>query len=177
MENLQAKVKELRDQGLSFGEIAKRLGISKASAYRYYKSGTGVEDKIEETEDDKSEELSEYLVESEDKLKVKSVDDVVKKINEQITVVPEEEIEEEESEESITAKIPKGNIWTLITIIAIVAVAGIVVYYFFIRKPDTQQQQVVVQPVIQSPPPPPPKEEKKYYTPEPKKMSNEYVIF
>ena len=147
---IQQQAWELKQQGLSYAEIAQRLGIGKSTAYKYVKQWEKrmtenkeepVEEVEEHTEEYSGEDIANYVEPETTRLEVASVDRVVEEINKKITVLEEprtkvKKVEEENESEKPTSKIKEfvsGN--KLLLFIAIVAVVGIIIAAYFILRP------------------------------------------
>jgi len=150
---------ELRQQGYSYAEIAKKLGIGKSTVYKYVKQWEAElkrepdNDKIGTTHDTKNgeydvdrnsipSELQNYVESGEPKLKVVGVDEVVSEINKKITIVDEpstkiKRINEEKPNITNTVKhgLNSNVVFIVVTIIAVIGIA-VAVYFWFFRKTD-----------------------------------------
>jgi len=153
--DIRQQAVELRKQGLSFTQIAKQLGISRATAYRYAKSvhttketnQETINETTNETTDETNETVETKITETETNtnvdnllekghtdLKVVSANDVVEDINKRITIIKtkgeEKEKEKKDIKESLKEKVSSNKYMIALIIIAILG-ASIGLYTFF----------------------------------------------
>jgi len=154
--DLRQQAVELRKQGLSFTQIAKQLGISRATAYRYAKSVHTVEETNQEVNNETTNETTNETVETVETettktetnnetvdnllekghtdLKVVSANDVVEDINKRITIIKtkseEKGKEKKDIKESLKEKVSSNKYMIALIVIAILG-ASIGLYTFF----------------------------------------------
>jgi len=127
MTDLREKAYELKQKGYSFADIARELGISKSTAYKYVQSAN----------------LKNYVEGEENSLEVVPVKRVIEELNKKITRVETEEKIDEGNDEDLEEERPKRKIPFILIIVAISAVVAVAVAAFFIfRSKETKEETV-----------------------------------
>jgi len=163
--NVREQAYKLKAEGKTYGEIAQILGISKSTAHKYVKqyerelknkefenerTSTNVHEHIHErprTNDanEQNKQMSKYIDDNTEKLRVANIDDVVEIINENIVEVPEnipENKEKKDKQKNIS--LPNVNISNkyilALAVILVLAVIGGLYYYFRHRSKESDTE-------------------------------------
>ncbi len=161
--NVREQAYKLKAEGKTYGEIAQILGISKSTAHKYVKqyerelknrefenerTSTNVHERPRTNDaNEQNEQMSKYIDDNTEKLRVANIDDVVEIINENIVEVPEnipENKEKKDKQKNIS--LPNVNISNKyilgLAVILVLAVIGGLYYYFRHRskEPDTEPE-------------------------------------
>ena len=148
--DVQEQAWRLRQEGKSFGEIARELGISKSTAHKYVRDYNKVKEtstKIgKETSDntDNTASLSDFLENPSQQIQIVSVDKVIDEINQKITTVeePQVNVKKKEEERLTTAKnfLSPNKYMLLLTIVAAGVILGVIYLYLRGRRTEPEPE-------------------------------------